>query len=88
MAATISNTDNRWTFSSPIAVMVLATNNSESPGRNGVMTTPVSRKMIRKKDCVRPKAVFLNQCPEMLVQVYDEIKKPRYKFHANPIAAC
>jgi hypothetical protein len=48
MAATISSPTIRCTFMPPAAAIAPATNNRESPGRNGVTTSPVSQKMIRK----------------------------------------
>ncbi|MNC85708.1 hypothetical protein D3C83_13200 [compost metagenome] len=46
-AASVANRP--CTYMSPAAATVPATNSSESPGRNGVTTRPVSQKMMRNR---------------------------------------
>ena len=42
MAATVSPTPSQTTSKSPLAAKAPAANSSESPGRNGMITSPVS----------------------------------------------
>jgi hypothetical protein len=59
-----SNTSTRkhqTTFSAPVEAKRATANNSESPGRIGVTTKPVSQKIIRKENAVRPSAVLPDQ---------------------------
>ena len=45
----IKTITNLFTSIAPTAATAPATNNKESPGKNGVTTNPVSAKMIRNK---------------------------------------
>jgi hypothetical protein len=49
IAATTSVNASMFTSIAPLAATAPATNRSESPGRNGVTTNPVSAKMIAKR---------------------------------------
>ena len=47
--AATSSMNKVCTYMLPVAASAPATNNSESPGRNGVTTKPVSQKIIRNR---------------------------------------
>ncbi len=49
MAAMVSKKKNAQKSNSPVAVNVPAAKSSESPGKKGVTTMPVSRNTIRNK---------------------------------------
>jgi hypothetical protein len=49
IAAAVSRPSRIQRFISPVAAMAPATKRSESPGRNGVTTKPVSLKMMAKR---------------------------------------
>jgi hypothetical protein len=66
-----------------VAASAPATNSSESPGRKGVTTSPVSQKTMRKQDDVDPGAVLRQQHGEVLVDVEDDVDELGEKFHGG-----
>ena len=64
-----------------------AANSSESPGRNGVTTKPVSANTMRNRISVDPEAVVAQQLDEVGVEMQDEIDEPvdqlQDHFHAR-----
>ena len=68
-------------FMSPAAATAPATNSSESPGRNGVTTRPVSQNTIDEQQPVDPAPCCRDERREMHVEMHHEIPEPGEQLH-------
>jgi len=69
IAAMINNNTNSQTFIEPSAANVPAANSNESPGKNGVMTNPVSIKITAKKDGIRPHPILIDDVRHVFIKM-------------------
>ena len=67
----------------PSAAIAPAANSSESPGRNGVTTRPVSQKDDRRTGSRRSTAVLRDDLGQVLVEVQEEVDEPVDEVHAT-----
>ena len=51
-----------------------ATKSRESPGRKGVTTNPVSQKIIKKQNGIRPGMIITHNHNHILIDMKDEIQ--------------
>ncbi len=66
-----------------MAAKAPAAKSSESPGRNGVTTSPVSQKTISDQDAVGPPAVVGDDLAQVGVEMEDEVDELAEEFHAG-----
>ena len=72
----------RRASSTPTAPSAPAANSSESPGRNGVTTNPVSAKITQEEDGVDERSVLGGQFAEVTIQVKNQVEQ---RIHAPSI---
>ena len=56
-----------------MAANIPTANSSESPGRIGVTTSPVSQKMISKQHHIGPHAILGDDLAQVLVEVQEKV---------------